>query len=122
MVQWRKELMSKFKLHSESPRAVTKAVHGIDVMLRPLPPTILSKIEPLKDCPNIDEIENKHRAIDLAKGTNLRLGGRGRSFGLLMQLKPIEVSEELEETEPLRAMSLKTVTNIQLLEDYNNDE
>lgn len=100
-------------LDSPSPRLSIIGHHGPQSLLRPFFPED-SGIDATPKALLLEE-----RATILA-GQYRQLGGK--TLKELSRLKTPEVSNDLEELEPLRAMSLKEVTNLGLLEEEEHEE
>ena len=110
------------KLESPSPRIVTIAHHGAGGLLRTFFPELPEMPEVNITAEHAQKFAMTEMAKKLAGNANLRLGGFSHTATELHALKIPEVSKELEELEPLRAMALKEVTNIQFLVDYTNGQ
>lgn len=120
----RRGLERQMELETPSPRITTIAHHGPRSLLHPFFPEMEGAPEgfQLSMSPErIEEIVRDQRAKRLAGTSNLSLGGHGsdRRIADLEELKsPLGEAESMEEVEPLRAMSLKEVTNIPFLKGY----
>lgn len=118
----------QYTLESPSPRIMTAIHHGTAALLRPIIPELpgtppsdfcLNPTEDAQLLERLDAIVAEERATRLAKPYR-QIGNR--TLKSIQHLKPIEIPKELEELEPLRAMSLKEVTNMKLLEANSEEE
>lgn len=123
--QVRRGLKAEVNLQTPAPRITTIAHHGPRSLLRPFFPEMEEAPKdwrPSISPERIEEIIRTQRAMRLAGVGNLALGGhgKGRTIADLEGLKSPAVDgvATIEDTEPLRAMSFKEVTNIPLLIDY----
>jgi len=118
----RRRVERAVNLETPAPRITTAAHHGPRSLLRPFFPEFpgVSKSEVSISPEKAHELLTKQRAMRLAGVKNLALGGHGKGSTIpeLEALKTPEISDDMEDLEPLRAMSLKEVTNLQFLRDY----
>lgn len=114
----RQDLPPAAKLESPTPRIVAIAHHGPGGLLRPFFPELPELPEVAISEESAARVASEESGQRLAGSMNLRLGGSSYKLKQLESLKIPEVSSQLEELEPLRAMSLKEVTNVPLLIDY----
>jgi hypothetical protein len=121
-VKARKEVRPEEALMSTSARIATIATYGSNVLLRPY-------AEDPMDRPHVSLTEEEavfltvqQQARRLSRADQLCVGTRAKKLADLEYLASLveepleELSQSLEETEPLRAMALKSVTNIDDLE------
>lgn len=108
-------------LQTISPRVMTAAVHGPDVLARPFFPQVLSMPEVSLTEEEAIELTKKQQASRLANNRNLAVGGFARTVKHLTSLESAaEIRDELFNNLPddsLRKMATKSVTNIRELED-----
>lgn len=114
----RRGVPAQLDLQTPSPRLSTIAVHGPRALLRPFFPEWPEDPKVSISAEKAHELMVKQRASDLAGTRNLSLGGYNSTIKELESLEIPKVSEDLQDTEPLRAMALKEVTNIPFLRDY----
>lgn len=105
-------------LMSVSPRVATVAAYGPNVLLRPCVPDVLEAPQCTLSEQRLAELTQQQQARRLGSGDNLAIGGHGKTLRSLAALKRegLDGPEELEGSEPLRAMALKEVTNLEDLE------
>lgn len=100
-------------LDSPSPRLTIIGHHGPQSLLRPF-------------FPEDSEIDATPKALLLEERASILAGQyrqlSGKTLKEISRLRPPEVSNDLEELEPLRAMSLREVTNLGLLEEEEHEE
>ena len=106
---------------SVSPRVATVAAYGPNVLLRPCVPDVLEAPQCTLSEQRLAELTQQQQARRLGSSDNLAIGGHQRTLRSLAALRPEgpegpEGPEELKASEPLRAMALKEVTNLEDLE------
>ena len=123
--QVKRGVKAQVELQTPAPRITTIAHHGPRSLLHPFFPEMEEVPKDFKlsiSAERADEMVKAQRATRLAGAANLSLGGRGkgRTIADLEGLKSpaMDGVATIEDTEPLRAMSFREVTNIPLLIDY----
>lgn len=116
----RRDVPPAIELQTLPPRITTVAIHGPGSLLRPFFPELPELPEISITSDTALRVMQQERARSLAATGNLNLGGSSYTVKKLSTLKAPEVSQELEELEPLRAMSLKEVTNVPFLINYTD--
>jgi len=114
----RRGVPAQLDLQTPSPRITTIAHHGPHALLRPFFPEFPEDPKVSIGPEKARELLKKERASNLAGMHNLAMGGHKTTIAELESLEIPKVSEDLQDTEPLRAMALKEVTNIPFLRDY----
>lgn len=116
----RRRVERAVNLETPAPRITTVAYHGPRALLRPFFPEFPEDPNVSISPEKAHELLTKERAMRLAGVKNLALGGHGKGSTIpeLEALETPEIPKSLEELEPLRAMSLREVTNLQFLRDY----
>lgn len=105
-------------LYSTPPRIMTIATHGRGSLLRTFFPKEEALPQITLSAERLAELTKRTMAVRIAGLDNLSAGGYGNKVSDLEKLEAPDASA-LEETEPLRAMALREVTNIEFLKDYN---
>jgi hypothetical protein len=116
--QVRRGVTPQEDLHTPPPRITTIAHHGPRSLLHSFFPESPRVPKATLSAIKVKEMVMAERASRLAGTRNLALGGHGSTIPELEALKAPEVSESMEDLEPLRAMSLKEVTNLPFLREY----
>lgn len=105
-------------LYSTSPRILTIATHGQGSLLRTFFPEPEALPEVTLAPERLIELTKRTMAVRIAGLDNLQVGGCRNKISELEKLQAPDTTH-MEETEPLRAMSLREATNIEFLKDYN---